>query len=426
MKKLVFIIAAVSISWNAFSLDPATDPNSPVLLEDYLRIAVENNAELKSAFEEWKIASLDIPQAKALPDPELKYGYLARQSDMQMGQTVSIMQMFPWFGTLDARTQAAVNAAAASQQAYQAAQRVIFREVKENFFEYQYLANAINIAAENINLLEHFEEVARTKYEAASATHPDVIRAQIELAKMQNILDNLTPLRKPVMAKLNALINAPMDTVLPWPQKGGWEPVRIDRQRILAMVKAHNPQLSELDLKVAASREKIKESQKRFYPNLGIGAEWQQFDKSGGNTGRDAVALMFQINLPLWRGSYRAGEQQARAMKRMYANQRTQAENTLLARTEEAIYNLENNDRQVRLYRDVLIPKTEELLAASETAYQAATVDFLSLLDAQRTLLEYQLDYEQAVRDYRQTLARLEQLTGGAIPQHEGTTNEHK
>jgi len=63
-----------------------------------------------------------------------------------------------------------------------------------------------------------------------------------------------------------------------------------------------------------------------------------------------------------------------------------------------------------------LVPKAEELLGASETAYMAETIDFLSLIDAQRTLLEYQLLYERSVTDNQQRLAELEMLVGAQLP----------
>ena len=54
-------------------------------------------------------------------------------------------------------------------------------------------------------------------------------------------------------------------------------------------------------------------------------------------------------------------------------------------------------------------------MQASETAYQAGTVDFLSLIDAQRTLLNFQLRYERAVTDNEQKLAELEMLAGSEL-----------
>ncbi len=40
-------------------------------------------------------------------------------------------------------------------------------------------------------MLRHFEEVARIKYAASQATQPDVIRAQIEIATMENEIANI-------------------------------------------------------------------------------------------------------------------------------------------------------------------------------------------------------------------------------------------
>ena len=74
----------------------------------------------------------------------------------------------------------------------------------------------------------------------------------------------------------------------------------------------------------------------------------------------------------------------------------------------------ENSDsvRKIRLYRNTLIPKGRELLQASEAAYREGTIDFLSLIDAQRTLLDYHLSLQRAIADNQQKLAELEMLAG--------------
>jgi len=56
------------------------------------------------------------------------------------------------------------------------------------------------------------------------------------------------------------------------------------------------------------------------------------------------------------------------------------------------------------------------MLVVSETAYQAGTIDFLSLVDAQRSLLQYQLEYEKAIAENAQRLAELEMLAGVQLP----------
>jgi hypothetical protein len=102
---------------------------------DYLRYAALNNAGLKAAFEQWKVAVEQVPQARALPDPQMQYGYFTRQSDMQMNQMVSFMQMFPWFGKIDARTDR--ETAGAAYPMYR--RHVYYSEKSEGFYEYAYL-----------------------------------------------------------------------------------------------------------------------------------------------------------------------------------------------------------------------------------------------------------------------------------------------
>jgi cobalt-zinc-cadmium efflux system outer membrane protein len=411
----IAVVVTAVISQCAAAADDQNVLNAFVTVQDYLQYAEQHNAGLKGSFENWQAALEEIPQAKALPDPQMQYGYYTRQSDMQMSQMLSVMQMFPWFGKIDARTEAAIKNAEAAHQKYQAARLVLFREVKDDFYEYAYLARATDIAKENLELLRHFEEVARTKYTTAQAGQPDVIRAQVELARMEYVLRSLEQLRKPTVSKLNKALTLPADTNLPWPKQEQFEVSPLEYERLVNVLRQKNPELAGLDFEAMAAKSRIELAKKNFYPDIGVGAEWTQFDKSGGMSGRDSVALMFQINLPLWRDSYAAGERQARAMAASIEQEKIDTENTLLAKAAQSYYDYNDSIRRIRLYRDTLIPKGEELLQASETAYKAGTIDFFSLIDSQRMLLDYYLSYQRALADNRQKLAELEMLVGADL-----------
>jgi outer membrane protein TolC len=391
----------------------ANDANTPRRLGDYLRYAASNNAGLKAAYEEWQAAMDEVPQARALPDPQMQYGYYTRQSDMQMNQMVSVMQMFPWFGKIDARTEAAVKTAEAAHQKYQAARLALFKDVKDGFYEFAYLGKATDIAIENLELLRHFEEVARTKHLTAEAVgHPDVIRAQVEIAKMEDVLRGLGQLREPTVSKLRTALTLPAGTNLAWPKVDSFEPATLEYEQLVNLLRQKNPELAGLNYEAMAAKSRIVLAKKNFYPDIGVGVEWTDFERSGGMSGRDSVALMFQINLPLWRDSYRAGERQAQAMARSIKLQKVNTENVLLTRVAQAHYEYRDSARKMRLYSDTLIPKSKELLQASEAAYRSGTIDFLSLIDAQRTLLDYYLSYQRALADNQQKLAELEMLVG--------------
>jgi cobalt-zinc-cadmium efflux system outer membrane protein len=411
MKRTLILFAALSLSSMSLQVwGQPVDSNGPVSLQDYLKLAALNNAELKAEFENWKAAVEQIPQAEALPDPEIEYGKFVRQSDMQMNQMVGIMQMFPWFGKIAAMTDVASSQAKAAMQKFEATKLKLFWQVKESFYEFAYLATAIDIAKDNLELLKHFEEVARTKYAAATAGHPDVIRAQVELAELEDVLKTLEKFREPMVAKLNALLNRPTDAALVWPKREPPGQTQIDRQKVIDMIIKLNPELTKLDWEIEAAKYNVELAKKRFYPDIGVGVEWTQFDKSGGNSGRDSVALMFRMNLPLWQNSYKAGERQAKANAEQAQQTRINEENKILAQNAQVLYEIDDAQRKIVLYGDVLVAKTQELVQASESAYSAGTLDFLSLIDAQRMLLKYQLDYERAVTNKQQKIAELEML----------------
>ncbi len=72
-------------------------------LSVYLEQAALNNPGVKARYLEYTAALEKAPQAASLPDPQLQFGYFIKPMALlggnQVGQ-VSLMQMFPWFGTL--------------------------------------------------------------------------------------------------------------------------------------------------------------------------------------------------------------------------------------------------------------------------------------------------------------------------------------
>ncbi|MFZ2146571.1 MAG: TolC family protein [Sedimentisphaerales bacterium] len=415
-------IVLVFIQYAEASQQPG-DSNDLQTLADYLRYASLNNAELKAKFEEWKAALEQVPQAKALDDPKFTYSYFIEEVETRVGpqrQKFGIMQVFPWFGKIEARTDIAAAKANAAQQRYETAKLKLFRQVKEAFYEFAYLATAIDIAKQNLELLKHFEEVARTKYRTAAAIHPDIIRTQVELATLEDILRSLEQLREPTVAKLNSALNRPIDAELAWPKKEPPREVQLDRQHIVQALKRANPELAEFSWEIQAATSRVELAKKKFYPDIGVGLDWIQTDGAVSpgvrGSGNDPVILMFSMNIPLWQDNYKAAERQAKADVRKIQEQRTDIENKILSRVFEVLYDIEDSQRKTHLYGDVLVSKAEELVQASETAYQAGMIDFLSLIDAQRMLLKYELDYERAVTNNQQKLAELEMLVGTELP----------
>ncbi len=398
------------------------DANSLLTLPDYLGYAERNNAALKSIFQHFIAAAQEVPQARALPDPKVTYGYFLDEVETRVGpqkQKFGIMQTFPWFGELEAQTDAASAAAKAASKRYEAERLKLFYQVKDTFYEYVYLARAVEITRQNLELLKYFEEVARTKYMAAAGSHPDIIRAQVELATLEDNLKSVEELRRPIVDSLNAILNRDRNLPLAWPTRDPFRQLGLDRDKVIVMLMVNNPELQAMDFEITAAQSRIEVAKKKFYPDISLGLDWIQTDDarmSGtDDSGKDPIVAMVSINLPIWGDSYKAAHRQAKARTRKASTDKTQRENDITAQASKVLYKFEDSNRKATLYSDTLIPKSKEMLQASETAYQAGTLDFLSLIDAQQILLNFELLYERSVTNNLQSFAQLEMIVGGRL-----------
>jgi cobalt-zinc-cadmium efflux system outer membrane protein len=392
-------------------------------LNSYLAYAALNNPQLEAAFNRWKAALEMVAPAHTLPDPRFNYGYFIQEVETRVGpqeHRVGLSQVFPWFGKLRLRGEAALEGANAIQQQYEEARLRLFDEVKQAYYDLYYLGRAVSVTAENVELVQQLEKVAEAKYTAGTALHADVIKAQVELDKLRDRLRTLQDLKNPTTARLNAALNRPVDAPLPFPRSlsPGTLPVATDQ--LIARLKASNPQLKRLDFQAEKEKANVALAKKEFYPDITLGLDYVETGRarlSGvADSGKDPVIAGFSVNIPLWWGKYHAEVRGAESRYFATREARQNLANQLSTRLKLALFKFQDAERKIALYRDALVPKADENLKVIQRSYETGKADFLSLIDAQRVLLEFQLAYERAVADREQGLATLEKLTGEEPP----------
>jgi cobalt-zinc-cadmium efflux system outer membrane protein len=411
-------------------------------LNDYLAYAALNNPQLESAFNRWKAALEMVTPARTLPDPRFSYGYYIQEVETRVGpqeDSLGISQTFPWFGKLKLQGQAAQSGADAAQQQYESAKLVLFDEVKQAYYELYYLGCAIDITKENVGLLQQFEQIAESKYRAGTAANGDVLKAQVELDKLRDRLRTLEDMQEPTDARLNAALNRPAEAPLLLPGDLGREKPSAGTGQLIAQLTAansglnpnasssiqglltelqtNNPDLKSLDYQAERDQRNIALAKKQFFPDVTLGVNDIVTGPARApnvtDSGKDAVIAGFSVNIPLWWGKYRAEERAAQSQYRATRAARQNQANLLSTHLKLAAFKYQDAERKVVLYRDALIPKADENIKVIQRSYQADKSDFLSLIDAERVLLEFQLTYERAVADREQGLATVEKLVGG-------------
>ena len=389
-------------------------------LDDYLAYAAIHNPGLEAAFNRWKAAIERISQVRALPDPRFNYRYFIENVETRVGPQehgFGLSQAFPWFGKLELRAGVAEEAARAAHAQYEARKLHLFYRVKKAYYEYYYLARAIAVVKENRDLVKYLEEVARTRFKTAEARHPDVIRAQVELGKLDDRLRTLEDLSGPMAARLNALLNRPIDAHLPSPRQIAEEPVVLDDKRLFDQLEKDNPELAVLQYQIAQQRESIRLARKDYYPDFSLGVDY--IDTGGAvmpgvsDSGNDPVSVGFSIDIPLWRDKYDAAVRESLAGFGAATKARIDRHNTLQADLKTALYYFHDAERKINLYRDTLVPKAKQGLKATEAAFRTGSASFIDLIDAERVLLEFGLAFERALTDRANRLAEIAMLVGG-------------
>jgi len=401
--------------------------NFPVLndestLDDYLAYAALNNPGLEAAFNRWKAALERVPQVRSLPDPKFTYTYFIREIETRTGpqrQRFGLAQMFPWFGTLELRGDVAIEAANAQQQRYEAAKLRLFYRVKDAYYEYYYLWRAVAVTEEIHQLLESLETVAETRYTAGLAPYAGLIKAQVELDRLDDRLRTLRELRGPIVARLNAALNRREDAPLPWPNAIPEEVVSFSSERLFEWLEENNPELKALDAAIAREDSAIDLAKKGYYPDFTLGLNYMETGSARmpnvSDSSEDPVAVMLSVNVPLWREKYAAAVSEAKARRDAAMNDRLNRENMLVADVEMALFRFRDAERKIALYRDSLVPKADRSLNATRQAFVAGKAGFFDVIEAEQTLLEFKLTYERAVADRAQRLAELEMLVGKGI-----------
>lgn len=131
----------------------------------------------------------------------------------------------------------------------------------------------------------------------------------------------------------------------------------------------------------------------------------------------DTWASAITINVPwLWpknRSKVKESKEDLSAAKSDYRF----INNKALFEVKDFLVRIQSSESTLNLYKTGVIPQAEQSLKAARIGYEADRVDFLTLIDSQRILLNSKLLYYRALTDFEQNLANMERAVGMQLTQ---------
>lgn len=409
---------------------PATREDLPELsaesdLSDYLVYAALNNPDLEAAFNRWKEALGRIGEAWSLPALSVDYAYYVQEmvsSSVPKRKMRGMAQTFPWYGKLEGRAGAAVEAANAARDRYEQERLRLFYRVKSAYGEYAYLTAASRLAGDAQEMMKHLAAVAQTKPGAAKDPQGP-IRVQAELKKLEERQRTFQDMRRPVTERLNAALGRPADAPLAPPKPlQHWPPDASDEQ-VLAWQRDASPELEALRHEIAKAERGVALARQDYYPDFSFGLYLINTRNTRPPRTPDSMnddqLWMFAVHVPVWFEKYQAGVREARRCHWDALKASTDRETELQAEVKVALYRLRDAERKSALYRTTLIPKAKDDTARADAAFQERGEGLAALVEARAVLLELELGRERADADFEARLGELEMLVGRDLPRTE-------
>jgi outer membrane protein TolC len=390
--------------------DPWPLPVDDAALAALIEEALAKNPEVAAARAATEAAATWPAQARSLPNPMIGTDYTNDGWSPSLGSqemtTLAFMasQEFPYPG------KRALRAALASRQADRVAlevERVRRRTTaatKRAYYGLLLSRETLEVIDDQEQIWQQIEGVARARYAVGRGALQDVLRAQVEMTRIEELRAEQEARAQAWLAELNRLLDRPPAAALDTAARLTLRSTEVSLDQILAWAREVSPELEAAGLGTEAASIAVDLAEKAFRPDWSVQA---------GYMNRGSLDPMWQagvaISLPLYRKRLSAGVAEAEASVRS-AQAVTESIGLLLRqRTQERLARLSASQRITLLYGQGIVPQDRNSVEAAIANYQTGQVPFVAVLEALVTLYNDRSTHLRLLAEHEEILASLEE-----------------
>jgi len=391
----------------------------PAVLDSLLAEALRQNPQIRSAEQRSVAAHRRDDQVSVWQDPMFAYFRWISTPETRVGPQENVFmlsQSIPFPGTLGLRGDVANEDAVAAEEQYEAVRRDVVFSVKKEYYNLYWIDRSLTILDEYLSLLRDFSRVAEQKYATGEGIQANVFKSQVEISNIIERRLAFESLREGVTARMNALLNRPGGSRLGTATE--IDTMRVETPESLlverALVRRQELRASEAMIRKAEFKKDLADIE--YYPNLSLQATYITVARGSSpapDAGKDAYGVGLGLNIPIQLGRRVAATEEAEATYEASKLAHRNLENTVRAEIADLRFQLDNSGRTLELYDRGLLVQAESALESALSAYRTGKLDFLSLLDSERMLLQARLGYVKEQSSYQKILAGLERAIGG-------------
>lgn len=374
-------------------------------LSEIINEAKLNNPEIQAAKEKYEAVIQRTSPFRYLMDPWLGIEF---EGDMRM---YSLTQELPFPTKLSTKSKLAKIGAAKAFEEYREKEQAIIKRVKEFYARLFLVDKEIMVMREVRDFLNQILQVAMRNYALNKTPQSDVLRTQVELARIDNELLALQDEKSVMISELYFLLNRQNDSVFGTIKEIEIKDTNFEIEKLYELAKEHRPELKLFSFGINQAKTSLSLSKQEYLPDFMVKLQQKEIDSKFANR-----SIMFGLTLPLWfLGKQNKMVQEMKAELKMAEAEYRAMENMALAQVKEKKIMVDKHKREIDLYKKNILPQVEATLKSSLKAYEVNQVDFMTLLDNEKMLVESELKYYQAQSDCFIALAELEEAVGTSL-----------
>jgi cobalt-zinc-cadmium efflux system outer membrane protein len=391
------------------------EPDETLTMRGALALTLMNNPELKVFSLKTRAAQARQLQASLWPNPELKVeveevGGPGDRSGFDGAETtIQLSQLIELGGKSQKREKVASFAKELAGLNYENKKLQIFSEVAKAFILVLKAQEKLQLSGELLKVSEESFNAVERKVNAGKDSPLEKIRASVALSniKMQHSKTerDLEFARKRLAsfwAQGNPVFEQAvgnLDGILELPSLDSLT----HRLKL-------NPEYARWEAEIKKSKAALDLEKSRAVGDIKISAGLQRFNETDNN------AVVFGVSVPLPVSDRNQGGRRA-AIYELAKSKEEQKAAWLKIQNElnRTYQKFTDSHRQAVSLKNEVLPAAIEMFNAAATAYREGKVDYLNVLDAQRTLFGVRKEFIESLADDHIAVADIERLIGGEI-----------
>lgn len=385
------------------------------------------NPALKAARLDW-VAQLQTADEPGLPDPSVMFTYLPAPVYTARGSQrwqISAEQRFPFPGKIRLQKEVAIENAFITQQRAAELDLQLGFELKRAFRRLQRIDRQVELARSFVVRLRAFEDAAASRYRVGAGSQQAIVKAQLERNSLDSHLLALDKARSQTEAVISRLLGRgqvfEIETVQ---EELRAVPSDLQVNQLVSAALNQRPDIRAIDAGLRRAEHQEDLARKQLYPDLGLSITYIGINQESipvAADGQDALAIGATVRVPLYRSNKNASINRAQIAQSAIELRRENAEIALRSEVEDVLRRIELERERLKLIRETLVPQARSTLRLALTGYTNGKLEFIDLLDAERSLFAISNNLEETAEDYLVSIAQLELTLG--IPSLDALAN---